>query len=398
MDLSEVKIAEYSGQRIWMVRAEQGKFFSHFRAHSIISIGHLDKFFNHTLEGVAKLPTDERIRALIINDARYADKKSKSPKLNGSGNKFYNQILHFLHDIKKGDLILTLNDAEVMVGVCTASKAVLRSRPLKVVNEQDRTRRPQLTHRLRKDVEWGPVVSRSAVGGLLKKPFQSRQTVVQLNDFWKEVFGLLYPFFTDGSNIHFSTNIGRDQQINGKVISKLFENLADVQVIAEALLKGKLEKGFVTCLLNDDIPWSQYGLTAKAHFMSKGAIYSTVPLPDFVNPVLAIKVIALVFLLNSGMVEAGDLVPPALDGKDKSLYLPSGLIDERSAARAGTANLDRMLAELAAQNKQDLEEIKAKKKIVQVKKKLRLTIPKNDTTTLEEKAGVKFMRLGRDEE
>lgn len=396
MDLAAIKIAEYSGQRIWMVRAEQGRYFSHFRENSVISIGHLDKFHDHRVLGNAEIPSDEIIRSAIVKNKKYKDVTSKSPKLNGSGSKYYNQILHFIHDIKKGDIILTLNSTEVMVGVCQSSKPILRSRKLKIKGEPDKPAKIELAHRLRKRVEWGPIVSRKAIGGLLSKPFRSQQTVVKLNDFWKEVFGLIYPFFSDGKNLHFSTYIGRPQEINGKVVSKLFDNLSNVQVIANEIFNGGLSEDFVERLLNDEVPWSSFALTAKAHFMSQGAVYSTVPLPPLVNPKIAARIIAMLFLLNSGMIDSGAIEKELASGRPSQSYTPSALVDERNAPRDGSHNLDRMLSQLV-EDKELVDQIRAVEKVDKVKDNLNLSIPEYKTAVLEDKAGIKFITVGSDE-
>lgn len=398
MDLSSVKIVEYSKQRIWLVRAEQGKYFKHFRDHSVISIGHLDEFYDHRAESDTAIPSDESIRQLILKSSKFKDKSSRSPKLNSSGTKYYNQILHFLRDIRNGDIVLTVSDTSVMFGVCTSNSAVFRSRALKVKNVDGKFSRVELSHRLRKQVSWGPEVRRSVIAGDLKKAFQSRQTIVKLSTHWKEVLGLIYPFVYDGKRIYFSTHIGRSTDISGKVVSKLFDNLADVQVIFEEMLKGQLTDEFVGELLADNLPWSAYKLTTKAQFMSPGDIYSSVTIPDFVNPAFALKVVALIFLLNSGVVQASELEAQLNNDEPyMELYLPDGMVNERNIKRAGTKNLDRMLEQFAKANKPNLEKIHDKKKIGKVKNNLRVSIPQHNTSDLEEKSGLKIHTVIGDE-
>lgn len=391
MDLTSVKIVEYSNQRIWLVRAEQGKFFKHFREHSVISIGHLDQFYNHTVEASSTIPSDEDIRRLILTNSKFRDKHSRSPKLNGSGSKYYNQILHFLRDIKKGDIVLTISDSSVMFGVCTSGNAFFRSRPLKIINRDGKQSKTELNHRLRKAVSWGPEVRRSAIGGDLKKAFQSRQTVVKLTTHWRDVLGLIYPFVYDGKRLYFSTHIGRQSDITGKVVGKLFDNLADVQVIFDEALKRQLTDKFIEELLNDKLPWSAYKLTTKAQFMSPGDVYSSVSIPDFVNPALALKIVALIFLLNSGVVQASEVDAQLSHDKPATeLYLPDGLVNERNLKRGGPENLDRMLEQFSKINKPKLEKIHEEKKVAKVKTHLRISIPQHDTSDLEADAGLKI--------
>lgn len=398
MDLTSIKIVEYSNQRIWLVRAEQGKLFKHFRDHSVISIGHLDEFYNHTTEQSSAIPSDEVIRQLILTNSKFRDKNAKSPKLNGSGSKHYNQILHFLRDIKKGDIVLTISESSVMFGVCTSANAFFRSRPLKVINRDGKYSKVELTHRLRKTVSWGPEVRRSAIGGDLKKALQSRQTVVKLTTHWRDVLGLIYPFVYDGKRLYFSTHIGRQNDITGKVVGKLFDNLADVQVIFDEALKGQLTDEFIEKLLDDKLPWSSYKLTTKAQFMSPGDVYSSVAIPDFVSPALALKIVALIFLLNSGVVQASEVdTQLSHDKPAMELYLPDGLVNERNLKRSGPENLDRMLEQFAKRNKPKLEKINEEKKVAQVRSHLRISIPQHDTSDLEANSGLKTRTVVDDE-
>lgn len=102
MDLNEVKIAHYSGQKIWMVRAQGGKFLKHFRSGSIVSIEHLDKFYDHREHPTSKIPSREEIRSAILANKDYIDPESKTLTLNASGRNNFHQIDHFVNDIKKG--------------------------------------------------------------------------------------------------------------------------------------------------------------------------------------------------------------------------------------------------------------------------------------------------------
>ncbi|MCF4998816.1 hypothetical protein GIW70_06740 [Pseudomonas syringae] len=395
MDLSEIKIAHYTGQRIWMVRAQGGKYLRHFRTGSIISIEHLDRFYNHLDHGSPKIPSNEQIRRLILENERYIDKTSKTPKFNASGRNCFHQIDHFLNDIKKGDLVVSLDTTHIMIGVCTSSKAILSSRAIASSADPEKMTTVKLKHRLRKGVEWGPIIKRDTVGGLLKGTFQSRHTVTNLDTHWRDIFGLIYPFFTYNNELYFSNRIGTRSDINGKIISKLFDNLSSVQVILEELLQRKLSDEFVNNLLNDDIAWEEFDLTAKAYFGSPGGIFNKVPLPLSVNPKFVLRAFALAFLLTSGQVTAvaaADQLSPA--DASFNIYTPAEMVDERLLQRDGDENVDRLLGELARKNADAFGKIKTGQKTAKVKAKLRLSVPKHDTTNLEDKAGIKVTRVG----
>ncbi|WPN57271.1 hypothetical protein [Pseudomonas sp. P9_31] len=399
MDLSSVKIAKYSGQRIWMVRAHEGKFLRHFKNGSVVTIGHLDKFYNHTESSTLDIPTDESIRGLILSNADFVDTKSKIRKFNGKGRNCFHQISHFINDIKKGDIVVSLDNTKVMIGVCQSTKAHFSSRPIASSADPKELSTVKLKHRLRKKVEWGPTIQRDKISGLLKETFQSRHTVTNLTDHWKDVFGLLYPFFSDEKNLYFSTHIGTRADINGKIISRFFDNLSSAQLVAEKLMLGVITDDFIDRILNDEIDWDEFDLTAKAFFKSPGDVFNKIPLPKGSDEGFSLKVLALVLLLLSGQSNADDAAQQ-LDpsGNSALLYTPSDMIDERYLPRNGADNVDRLLGELARKNSQRLERMKKAQKTAKIKTKLKLSIPSHETSSLEGKAGIKVTRISSNEE
>ncbi|MCM2377836.1 hypothetical protein [Pseudomonas marginalis] len=398
MDLSAVKIAEYTGQRVWMVRAQEGKYLRHFRNGSVITIAHLDDFYNH-LDGISSgIPSDESIRRLILANPEYRDEKSRIKKFNGKGRNCYHQILHFINDIKRGDLIVSLDNDRVMVGVCQSSKVHFSSRPISSSADPQKLTSVKLKHRLRKKVSWGPVIARSKISGLLKETFQSRHTVTNLTDHWKDVFGLIYPFFKDRKNLYFSTHIGTSSGVNGKVISKFFDNLSSAPLVADALMKGLIDDAFIQSILDDEIDWDEFDLTAKAFFASPGDIFTKIPLPDGVNQAFSLKVLALVLLIMSGQTNAEDAARQLNPkGIPTNLYTPSGMVDERYLPPNGTTNIDRLAGELLRKNEERLESMKESQKAARIKSKLKLSVPKHETSSLEQGSGISITLVGSNE-
>ncbi|WP_162633360.1 hypothetical protein [Pseudomonas sp. LG1E9] len=396
MDLSQIKIARYEeGQKIWMVRADSGQYLENFMFGSVISIKHLDIFYNFSDHDTKDIPSDEAIRKSILSKANYRDQNSKTPKLNGSGQRSYNQIMHFLHDIKRGDLIVSLDDNVVVIGVCRSSKAFFSKRGLNKPDPEGGST-TKLPHTLRKKVDWGPRIPRSRAAGLLRAPFQAVHTISRLDKHWKEVFSLIYPFFTDGESLYFSQFIGTREEINGKVISKLFSNLSNVQPLLDEMLNGVITNAFVDALVNDELElaWESFDLTTKAFFMSPGGISSKLPLPAGIAKELAAKVLAVLVLINIGLISAEAAAEQLDEGNStSSIYTPGGMIKERDLKPSGEDNVGRMLGELVKGNAAQLEQIKKRQKAIKVKSKLKLTIPDYDTSVLEEKGGVKVSRI-----
>jgi hypothetical protein len=403
MDLTEIKIASRNPQqKIWLVRADSGMYFEHFRAGSIISIKHLDLFYKFETQG-DQIPNAQVIEQAILRREEYRSVNSRdnSRRLNAKGRRYFNQILHFIDDIKEGDLVVSLNDDRVTVGVCASSKAYFSKDPISFMegDAEDGEEISPLSHTLRKKVIWGPLIRRSLADGLLRAPFRCQQTISRLDDHWKEVYSLIYPFYTDGDSLFFSNFIGTTGEIGGKVISRLFSNLSDVEQLFDELLSSKITQDVIDRLFDDDLDNDQlYSLTAKAFFMSPGGVNSKIPLPAGVSRELALKGMAILFLISTGFlsVEAAAEALPT-DTLRETIYSPSGMLDERNLNPKTTKNVDRLLGQLIDQNQQQITSIKKRQQSTKVKQKLRLTIPDFDTSMLESKGAIKVTRVVEDE-
>ena len=164
-------------------------------------------------------------------------------------------------------------------------------------------------------------------------------------------------------------------------------------------MKGAITEEFIDSILNDELDWDDFNLTAKAFFMSPGDVFNKIPLPKGANASFSLKVLALVLLLMSGQTsaqEAAQQLDPSVSST--LLYTPEDMIDERYLPTNGTDNMDRLLGELARKNSQRLEKMKAEQKTAKIKNKLKLTIPKHETSVLEGDTGIKVTRIKSDEE
>lgn len=397
MDLSQIKIATRDPSRkIWLVRADGGYFFEYFRAGSIISIKHLDQFYDFKVHG-SEIPSSEVIQDAILRKEKYRSKNPKdtTAKLNASGRRSYNQILHFINDIKQGDLVVSLNDSLVAIGICASSEAYFSDKPILFPkDDQDsdfdqESESESLPHTLRKRVLWGPVVKRKQAESLLRAPFRCQQTISRLDEYWKELYSLIYPFYTDGEHLYFSNFIGTRSEINGKVVSRLFSNLSDVELIFQELLAGKINKDSINRIVYGDLSDDQlYSLTTKAFFMSPGGVNSKIPLPQGIDQDLALKGLALLFLIATGLISVDSAASSLPTDNQVSLYNPSGMIDERLLEPSNSNNVDRMLGELINENEAQLKKIKKLQQVSTVRKKLRITIPTHETEILESSGSV----------
>ncbi|WP_338546523.1 hypothetical protein V6W80_08060 [Pseudomonas benzopyrenica] len=390
MKLSDIKIAYRDhSQNIWLVRATGGRYVRHFRNGSVITVSHLDEFYNHIDELDNAIPSEATIKSLILKNPKYREKNSPTRKLNQSGVTKLQQITTFINKIKKGDLIVSVDDMNVSIGICQSSKAKFSSRPIKSSSAAKKNH-STLNHRLRKKVNWGPLVKRENLSSSLKKSLQSPKTIVSLNDHWQSIYSLLYPFFFDDKNIYFSHKIETKSDINSKLIAKLFDNLSNNQLIAERILDQTLDQDFIDLLIKDQIDWEEFSLTSKAEFMSPGVIFNKLPIPDHYNKNLAIAIITTLMLINSGQISAEEAVSQISQSASIS---PTSVIDERYKRMDGNANIARLASELMKEKESELEEISKLQKADQIKKKLKISIPKHNTDELEGTIGIKAIGI-----
>ncbi|MCD9569894.1 hypothetical protein [Pseudomonas protegens] len=396
MDLNAIKIATRNHeQRIWLVRADGGHYFEHFRAGSLISIKHLDQFYNYEASG-SEMPTGEMIEQLILRKENYrsVSKGDNAPRLNAKGRRAFNQILHFKDDIKKGDLVVSLNDHRLVVGICTSSEAFFSSDPIAFMSDDGQSEDLSLSHTLRKRVKWGPVVKRSLAEGVMRAPLRCQQTISRLDEYWKELYSLIYPFYTDGENLYFSNYIGTKAEVGGKVVGRLFSNLADVEQIFAELLSSKLTDGDVDRIFEGDLDEEVlYSLTTKAFFMSPGGVTSKLPIPEGVSKELAIKGMALLFMICTGLISVDTVAKELPHTEANSVYNPSGMIEERTLNPTNTKNVDRMLGQLVNENSAQIKKIKKRQQSTKVKQKLKLSVPDYDTSVLEVEGAIDVTKV-----
>lgn len=396
MDLNSLKIATRNpSQKIWLVRADAGQYFEHFRAGSLISIKHLDQFYNYEISG-SEMPSGEVIEQLILRkeDHRSVSKGDNTPRLNAKGRRAFNQILHFKDDIKKGDLVVSLNESRLVVGVCTSSEAFFSNDPISFMSDEGEPQDSPLAHTLRKKVKWGPVVKRSLAEGMMRAPLRCQQTISRLDDYWKELYSLIYPFYTDGENLYFSNFIGTKAEVGGKVVGRLFSNLADVEQIFSELLNAKLTDDDVDRIFEGDLDEDVlYSLTTKAFFMSPGGVTSKLPIPEGINKELAIKGMAILFMIFTGLTTVDAVAAELPHTERNSIFSPSGMIEERNLNPTNTKNVDRMLGQLVNGNSAQIKKIKKRQQSTKVKQKLKLSVPDFDTSVLEAEGSIDVTKV-----
>ncbi|WP_139192733.1 hypothetical protein [Pseudomonas sp. NFIX28] len=411
--LQNLKIALLTkDQNVWFIRAEKGRYAKHFRAGGVVAIEHLQRAYDENIP--SELPTEEFLRAQLLLNEKYSEFRDntdgkESRKLNRSGFNVLNQIKRFANEIKCGDLIVTRNEKDdgYSFGICSETIPYIDHAPIRVpITKKDGTpgfERSTLTYKLRKRVVWGPSISRSELPGAVRKATGGQQTVTCLNNHKEKIFHLIYPFFTDGESLFFSNKIKTNHRVNALAIGKLFQNVALIKGLSEALLsEGAFDINQLSSLIEGAILLGKSDIvTCQAEFMSPGDMWCRIPL---VGDALANQLFACVLacLLLTGQVNSAEIANLTSNEATPTLAIKndtSDIFSDRYKTPAISQKL-KSIAKAAGSQAEKIENSESQEhSIIEVKKSLSLSVTKVDTQKLESfEFGINVLEIGRSHE
>lgn len=154
-------------KKYWLIRTEGGEYFESFRDFNYVAIGHEEISHSKISEFKKSAKTEIELKNKL---KVYIDKvlPGKSTGLIAS------QLLKFLYDIKKGDIVVVPSEGSRYISIGEVTNSAL----LEVNNDTvDRTKCP---FRKRKSVKWIKTVSKKSVDILLYKALQSHQALTDI--------------------------------------------------------------------------------------------------------------------------------------------------------------------------------------------------------------------------
>lgn len=411
--LQNLKIALLTKeQNVWFIRAEKGKYAKHFRAGGVIAIDHLERAYAGNTP--SELPTEEFIKAQLLTHEKYSEFRDntdgkESRKLTRSGFNVLNQIRRFANEIKSGDLIVTRNEKDdgYSFGICSDTAPYVDHAPIRVTTtKKDGTpgfERVVLDFKLRKRVIWGPSISRSELPGAVRKATSGQQTVTCLNNHKEKIFHLIYPFFTDGESLFFSNKIKTSHRVNAFAVGKLFQNVALIKSLSDALLNEEsFDIGQLSLIIEHAILLGKSDVvTCQAEFMSPGDMWCRIPLigEGIKGQVFAS---ALACLLLTGQVSAAEIASLTSNDSMPTLEVKKDTGDIFSD-RYKTPALSQKLKTIAKAAGSQAEKIEGHEgqdhEIIEVKKSLNLSVTRVDTDKLESfEFGINVLEIGKTHE
>jgi hypothetical protein len=259
-----------SDQRVWIVRAGEGRYINNFRNDGIIAIGHADilNLNDKTKIAVSEKHLQSRLeRAFKQRDARLANMPNHRPITKAQVTQTKRQISTFVNKMKIGDLVITPTANHLDIGRITSDALIsTQSSEFKPSNREPIV----MKNNLRRNVVWLPSMSRSVAPPATFPLLTGQSTVFELTKNKDAFYHLLYPFFTRNGKLHTAVTIQQNSDIDGFSIAKVGDYIAKLEVMARhpEISKEEFDAFFREYVENGDISF-----TDKAFYMSKGTKY-----------------------------------------------------------------------------------------------------------------------------
>ncbi|CAM4396450.1 hypothetical protein [Pseudoalteromonas maricaloris] len=256
-------------RRYWVVRAESGRFYEHFVKYGVIALGHLDCIeFKDTSEGERFYPDEEELTDQFkkYREGKKYKKQSTSVQLA--------QAKSFIYDMSIGDWVVTIGSNLIRFGRII-SNSYIDNTPLIVVYDPESGHQSEMEFKVRREVSWGPSISKKELPYGLTQSLKSNLTVFNLDRHWQAVHHSLYPAFMKGGNLYLSSKIRSNDEIKNYSVSAILTLLNEVEVIGKEFAKNNNLNNF-EAIYNQYIDDEQLTITTKAQFHSPGDIWNAI--------------------------------------------------------------------------------------------------------------------------
>ncbi len=266
-----------SDRNVWVVRASGGDFVPHFRKAGIVAIGHLD---------ILDLPDTASVNQTYVTEdlakaLQTAHLQLEIPKSKRATSAAVNQVIKFTEQMDVGDLVITLDSGLFSIGRVIGHPYIDKD-PVRIVHQNDKDRYTEMDFHMRREVNWGPVLSRSSLPYAIERSLTAHQTVFNLNKSLIYIHHLFYPVFVFNEKIHFSAKIRQKENIDNYSMAQFLALLSELPALAKAFSDHKIANisEFDEVFSNFRIDGS-VSVTTKAAFMSEGDIWGQVALEAF---------------------------------------------------------------------------------------------------------------------
>lgn len=330
-------------RRYWVVRAEGGLYYDHFIKNGLMALGHLNDLEIAIEDREKFFPDEGWLKDIVAKKSQIRNSSKRQESVS------FNQIKSFIYDIQDGDWVITVGYNSLRVGIVNGN-AYIKNEKVVVYYDPEKDRKVEMDSNLRRNVNWGPVISRSAMPFGLLSSLRANQTVFNVDKHWEAIHHSLYPVFTKGDGLYLSLKIRQEKEINNYSVVQILSFLNEIEVIAKEV-KNNLTSEKFDELFAQYVVKNLLTLTTKAQFNSPGDIWSKIDFSGLNKPKMAYVLVGYAMLFGNDHA-----------GMD-------GIIDLETRQRLWSIFADRM----------------EQKNMSHVVASLELSNPKYDTTALEAK-------------
>ena len=259
--VSQIPIIPAS-KNYWLIRTESGRYYEAFRKYGFVAIGHesisLGRFF--TLQTQFKKDVDglqQELKRILIpvqsRDKKPSERERAAAIAAG-------QIIKFMLDVKKGDIIVIPSESSTRV-----SFGEITSTAVPELSDSQ-IAQTQCPYRKRKIVKWIKDIDRDQLDPLLYKGFQAHQAINNWNGYAEYVERTINNFFIQ-------------ENVGGAVANVVLEVVAREQINAKQLFHMGLNLLEVTddFFKKNSIPFSTDEVEVKINLNSPGKIQFKAP-------------------------------------------------------------------------------------------------------------------------
>lgn len=259
----------------WVVRAgSDGEFLEHFISNKCVAIGHLDnlEFSDFDLTSI-----ESKIGLL----KKYTDllKKNKDLKRRAIFANL-NQVKRFITEIKKGDIVITLDAKRFVAGVVT-SKPYHSDQKIILRSDDGKPYGPELTSKLRLNIDWAKPMIRREVPESVKSSLRASMTVFNVTEHWQSINHWLSVFFIKDNTAYFSIRIDQKDKIRHYDVAQFSYIISQVEAVSEILSLNAVDyengfgssnniERFISDAYQSCTQYNLFNLTTQQSFMSPG--------------------------------------------------------------------------------------------------------------------------------
>ncbi|WP_290538897.1 hypothetical protein [Alcanivorax sp.] len=280
-----------SDRRYWVVRAEGGLYYDHFTKNGLMALGHLKSLGIELKDSDKFIPDEGWLKDSI---AKKSEVRGSSKRQESVG---FNQVKNFIYDIKDGDWVITVGYDSLRVGIVQGD-AYIKKESVVVYYDIEKDKKVEMEANLRRCVNWGPRISRSAMPFGLLSSLRANQTVFNLDKHWEAIYHSLYPAFSKENDLYLSLKIRQENEISNYSVVQILSFLNEIEVIAKEL-DDRLEEREFDEIFSQYVSSGLLTLTTKAQFNSPGDIWNKLDFSGLKKTKMAYVLVAYAMLFGN---------------------------------------------------------------------------------------------------